>query len=962
MLFKLSFPSITHVFFVAFFSSLFGFATKAQKAYLETHKNLADSNYYPLTNRLFAEDKADSVILISQAAFDYYNGINNESRALYHFINGLYKLTGYGFRQQSIPYLESFIKKHENDLDTTNVHYATLIQTLAFGYKFEEKLDLSKPLYEKALKIVQSSDYPSKMLGEIHESYGSLILYMGDVYGGYENLQKAREIMESYKDYHAVAHCYLEMARAAGTTEQHELSYQFNQRAIDLIQQYFPHSFNHVVATSNQSNNCMNIGKIEESFYWASYADSVIHHYNLVDNLNMVYFSIIANSGISKKMIGEYQVADGYFKQLAAQIKKYYGNTPFVGDAYTEIARNFKEWGKTDSAIAYYDKTLAVNPEFIDAHLDLAILFNEMLDYKSAYTHALKALNMLTRKDSIKTKDFPYTSNDFQESLSGFRNNFLVAKSLYGMGDNYELCSKHLLLADTLFSSFINATIIGKNDAVIAQMYHDFASLAAENYLHLYKTSKKQSDLEYVFHFISKSKSINLNTQVTQTVLSNKNSGIWQNQIDLLQRIKMLENRLRVADKDKPALTDTQLEEELFQERIKAFETSYKFQKDNEIKDFLRKNILNLKISDVQAVIPKNKTIVSYHIGENSILAMLISKETADIVEIPIDNTFPILLNDYYKAVKTGSNQCNELGRSLYTLLIAPLKDYLSNSSHLVIIPDGKLMQIPFETLISEKNTFLIEHYSIAYNYSIHLWYNNPPKNNELKLLALAPVFSNGNYELASKNPLRYDSLLINDYRDIMNDNMLSPLYFSKVEVENVTELFKSSKYEAKILLNEAANEKNLKALSGDYSIVHLATHGYSSFKEPHLSGLFLATINDSADITNDGFLYTDEIYNMRFKATDLVVLSACKTGVGKIVEGEGVLALPRGFIFAGVPNIIVSLWKIHDERTKNLMIEFYKNVLNHTTYAEALRLAKIQMIKKGELPMDWSGIVLLGN
>jgi len=93
-----------------------------------------------------------------------------------------------------------------------------------------------------------------------------------------------------------------------------------------------------------------------------------------------------------------------------------------------------------------------------------------------------------------------------------------------------------------------------------------------------------------------------------------------------------------------------------------------------------------------------------------------------------------------------------------------------------------------------------------------------------------------------------------------------------------------------------------------------------------------------------------------------LVVLSACKTGTGKIEEGEGVMALPRGFIFAGVPNLMVSLWKIHDKHTKTLMVNFYKHLLEGNDYAKSLRLAKLQQIQKGALPLDWSGIVLIGK
>jgi CHAT domain-containing protein len=103
---------------------------------------------------------------------------------------------------------------------------------------------------------------------------------------------------------------------------------------------------------------------------------------------------------------------------------------------------------------------------------------------------------------------------------------------------------------------------------------------------------------------------------------------------------------------------------------------------------------------------------------------------------------------------------------------------------------------------------------------------------------------------------------------------------------------------------------------------LHIATHGHADLKNPRNSGLFL--VPDGKD---DGFLFMDEIFDLDLHA-DLVVLSACKTGVGEVVKGEGVMALPRGFIHAGAANVVASMWKVHDERTKELMIAFYQYLL----------------------------------
>jgi CHAT domain-containing protein len=149
-----------------------------------------------------------------------------------------------------------------------------------------------------------------------------------------------------------------------------------------------------------------------------------------------------------------------------------------------------------------------------------------------------------------------------------------------------------------------------------------------------------------------------------------------------------------------------------------------------------------------------------------------------------------------------------------------------------------------------------------------------------------------------------------------------------------------------------------------NYNIIHFATHGFVNSESPELSGIQLAITNKSKD---DGILYSGDIYNLKLNA-ELVVLSACETGLGKISKGEGIIGLSRAFLFSGASNLIVSLWKVSDFSTSELMIEFYKNILgkkdvNHS-YSSDLRSAKLKLIGNKEFakPYYWSPFILLGN
>lgn len=147
------------------------------------------------------------------------------------------------------------------------------------------------------------------------------------------------------------------------------------------------------------------------------------------------------------------------------------------------------------------------------------------------------------------------------------------------------------------------------------------------------------------------------------------------------------------------------------------------------------------------------------------------------------------------------------------------------------------------------------------------------------------------------------------------------------------------------------------------YRVIHFATHGLINSRNPELSGLVLSLVNEAGE-PQEGFLRLHEIYNMRLNA-DLVVLSACQTGLGKEVRGEGLIGLTRGFMYAGAPRVVASLWQVDDAATAALMKEFYRWMLvKKLTAAAALRAAQIEMLKKKgwRSPYYWGAFVLQGE
>jgi CHAT domain-containing protein len=187
---------------------------------------------------------------------------------------------------------------------------------------------------------------------------------------------------------------------------------------------------------------------------------------------------------------------------------------------------------------------------------------------------------------------------------------------------------------------------------------------------------------------------------------------------------------------------------------------------------------------------------------------------------------------------------------------------------------------------------------------------------------------------------------------------ILFPLVGTIKEVQSINETVPS-----RVFINEKATEANFKKYASDYSVLHLAMHTIMRDDNP-LNSL-LAFTNVEEDSLEDNRLYAYEIYNLKLNA-HMAVLSSCNSGLGEMKKGEGMMSLARGFIYAGCPSIIMTLWQVADKSSSELMTSFYKYLKRGRSKQEAMRLAKIDYLQKADdltsNPYFWSGFVVLGD
>ena len=813
--------------------------------------------------------------------------------------------------------------------------------------------------YHITEEIYRQLNIQGVQLAGVYESLGSAYVHVRQPLKGYNYLDKALERFEKKNMLHEVSHIYLEMARATGMNNQTLLALEFNKKALEIIRKNNPQGFNHVVVPSNMASVYLDLKKYDKTIEMARYADSVMRHYHSPDNLYYLYFSILANQGIAFRSMEKYGQAEKYFRELITQLKKYLGEShPMVGNGWSELARNFADQQQYDPALACYRKMAVLQPPSPDLYGDLAMVFARRQQPDSSIRYHRMALNMLSGKQ-LSSETVP-TTRQLQNPMFGFELSEGMMRQLFEKGgeESFQKALAFAALADSLVTIINETTLIGRSEAVLGGAYHRFATSLIGELISRHKKNPDKEILDALVHFMARSKTIRLMGQLNQigVVEDSASNPLQYQQVELMTEIRKLENELMAYGQEKEGGEKYQmLDQQLFQKRIEAFENSARLKNEASLEN-LSLGAEAVHLADIQKAL-NDEVLISYHLSDK-VYAMAVSSTEVMVSEIDLGREPSSFIRNYFRAIKTGG-ALDKIGAKMYRKLLGPFERLLAQNSSLVIIPDGLLHQVPFEAL-SSGDRFLTESHAISYQYSIPLWLksvkNDAPAN---ELLAFAPVYDD-NQVLAENSPLRYDSVVYRDFSELRSGESLAPLAYSETEVNKVVRMFNKSGKSSKAFLRDEALESTFKKEVSNAGILHVATHGYSSRKDPELSGLFFFD-ETSQDATNDGMLYSGEIFGLDLNA-DLVVLSACKTGYGKIVDGEGVMALPRGFIFSGAKNVMASLWKVSDKETQKLLTAFYEYVLDGNSYKKALQKARIQMIEEGVLPVDWAGFILVGR
>jgi hypothetical protein len=326
-------------------------------------------------------------------------------------------------------------------------------------------------------------------------------------------------------------------------------------------------------------------------------------------------------------------------------------------------------------------------------------------------------------------------------------------------------------------------------------------------------------------------------------------------------------------------------------------------------------------------LLDNGSALLSYHLTADYITTTLISNDTFLVTRKKLPGGFKTTVHQFISALQSpGSAIPGDVSHSLYHLVFD--EALAEHPERLIIIPDDELTYLPFESLQDEQGNYAIQHFSIQYQYSTAFLKKQTLKVDDGSAISLAPFASGGAGNFA-------------------------PLPFSREEIkDNKGQVYYDDQATRDIFIQKA----------GGSDLIHLATHAKASFAT---GGTYL--VFKKQDGGTD-LLYEEEIYNMDLRKTQLVILSACETGSGEMMEGEGIMSLSRAFTYAGCENIITSLWKADDKSTSYITKKVHRYLDKGYSIDKAIYQAKLDLLKDESLnprvkhPYYWSHLVFIGN
>ena len=861
------------------------------------------------------------------------------------------------------------------------------------------RLKKSSEFYKNALSLAQKLN----LKNEQEESQNALKIYV--FYSEGKKHRSSGQYQESIKSFQKAVN----LARKIGSKEhevkclrQFSITYWnsnnlqkfkfLNEEALKIAQ-----SFNH----KREEGKCLThigifhrkLNNYSKALYFYEEALSIIRGLNNKKDESVC----LNNIGIIYKDIGNYAKSLDYLKE-ALLIDQQIGNEIDISIDLFNIGETLRKKGLSSGkkkdfhdTLNYFNECLRLARKYDDLKTEVFVLNNigsvnsDLENYYEALKYFQQGYEKAEEINDIEAKGMLlnnmgivyFNQGNYEESTKSYQKAIDLALEIEG---GHILWEAYLEIANAYakqdkavealenYKKSISITEDIRSQIKLEEFRASYLGTdkridAYHNIIHLLYTlhnnnAGKAYDIE-AFNYLERAKARAFldSLELSQVNISRGIDFKLQNQEkEIMKDISSIYNKLlaaKLSPEEKKEiqeqLTDKEDELETLKREIRTKSPVYANLKYPEV----------ITLEETQKELLDAKTaFFAYSIGRENSYTFVITKKDLSIFLLPSKDRIQSLVTDYKKIITDKENQNFHLGYELFRALVLPGLD--TNIKKIIFIPDDILHSLPFETLVTHEKSkhWLIEDYKIAYAPSISSLREiiERKKSNSTKrhmdILALGdPDFGSLEKENIGNNMLQ------NFFSS--NDFSFFRLKYSGTEIERISSLFKKTK--SKVIQRENATEERLKKSDlEDYKIIHLATHSIIDDKRPARSFIVFSLDNDPEE---DGFLQMREIYNLNLNS-DLVTLSACQTGLGQLIKGEGIEGINRAFFFAGSSSVLMSLWAVNDQATYQLMERFYTHLRSSESIMDGLRKAKLEMIDSDVLshPYYWAGFVISGK
>ncbi len=874
---------------------------------------------------------------------------------------------------------------YETDTERGQIRIAQLYRNIAIAHANNQNLVKAEGYFDQVRQIYDSLDLKTPQRALAYDNLGNLNNVLGRPSKAITFFNRAKEIYdeigEDYNTYQ-IAFLYHNIGNSYRLLELPEASIEYMEESVRIMKElnrnspYLPMALRNLggsyakidahdkqleVSQEALRISLANYGKehteTAQSYYYLGNAyGSIGQHRKAIDYQNTVidiyktlggggYNSVnlafaIFQLGTSLYDLGE---IDPGLEKMSEAVQLF--TTTFNGLGYEPtqhanyLGNDFLEVNQLDSALKYFQEALKANSRTFDNS-------DYLINPKAGdAVHPYEQFISITGK--AKALEAKYHQDNDQKWL---HHAFDMTQS-----------------ADSLTAALRELPLLLSDQLKTSELVSESATLTIRICHLLFELTGDKNYARTAFLSMEKNKASNIlsNLNISENNQLDVPDSLLLEEKEFVSSLSYLETEIHKEKVEKQYRDSSKvdfLENELFKLRTKR-ESLIQHLKENYPSYFsVKYDHLYLGIKQVQdQIIDRNELLINYHLGDRNLYSIQIDKTGFRFYKSPIDSQFKNNLTDFLESLETPSTNDKDLQTFKnfsmgFLNVMIPEESRLETFERLTIIPDGILNLLPFEVLTKshegEINNFaslpyLIKDHSIRYGLSATLLGKQEELKREsgkTKVLAFAPVYNQENAQL----PNTIDTVR----------SGLGILSYTQTEVKNISEYFETT-----TLLGKEATEAQFREKGTAYDVIHFASHGLLDEENPLFSKLVFSPY--SVDSINDGFLNVREVLGLKIPA-EMVVLSACNTGAGEVISGEGVQSISSGFFYAGAKSLALTLWTANDESTTLLMDSYYKNLEEGKPKSNALRLAKLSYLQNtdelGGHPYYWSHVIVSGN